>query len=179
MFENLKLSALPVRIKVMITGFLLVMALGYLMCVVNVYLVTNFSINGVIEHYRGTQIAESTPSTGGQPAAPAVESEIQYPKLPVEMVRVSHIHLMTYDMILLFVCLIFLLSDFPVWLKTALTTPPWLLIPLDLGCGWLVWKVWTPAAYGHIIFGALLAVCFFGAIGFSLMDMWLKKTSNK
>lgn len=176
---ELKLSSFPLRIKLLLTGFLLVMALGYMMCVINVYMATDFSYKGVVEHYRGTSVTPAAPeTTGTAAAAPAEEANIQYPKLPIEMVRISHIHLMTYDMIMLFVSLIFLLSDFSVGLKTLLTLPPWVLIPLDLGCGWLVWKVWAPAAYGQIIFGALLAACFFGAMGLSLLNMWVWKKND-
>lgn len=155
--NNFRLSSAPRYMKIACTFFLLVMGLGYLMGLLNVYDKTHITYDGVVKNYRGS------------------EEEMIYGKELGDMVSVSHNHLGGIALMVFLVLIIFLFSSFGAKLKVILSWLPFVFIILDIGSMWLTRYVAEPFAWMFMFSGAGLALLFCLLIVLSLYDLWLKK----
>lgn len=155
--NDFRLSTAPSYVKVACTFFLIVIGLGYLMGLLNVYDKTHISYDGVVKNYRGS------------------EEEMIYGKEFGDMVSLSHNHLGGIAMMVFLVLLIFLFSSFGAKLKLALGWLPFVFILLDIGSMWLTRYVAEQFAWLFMFAGAGLAALFCVLIILNLYDLWLKK----
>lgn len=155
--NNFKLSTAPKYLKIVLTFFLLVMALGYLMGLLNIYDKTHLSYDGVIMHIRGS------------------EEEMIYGKEFGDMVSVSHTHISGWGMMFLLLIIIFAFSHFSEKLKGILGVLPFVFIVLDMGTMWLTLYVAEPFAWLWMLSGGGLAFLFYLLIVLNLYELLLRK----
>jgi hypothetical protein len=154
------LPRLPAFAKVMLTGFLVVMGLTYLVGVVKVWNKTHFTVQGVVENERGS------------------EEKMIYPKELPDMLSVTHYHIGGWAMMFFLVLLIFMFSTYSPGLKTWLAWPPFLLAICDAGSMWLVRYISTGFAVPFMIVGFLMASFFGLTIILDLINIWFGKVKT-
>lgn len=154
---NFKISTAPRIIKLILIFFLFVLALGYIMGLLNVYDKTHLSYDGTVKHIRGS------------------EEEMIYEKGFGDMVSVSHTHLGAWAMMFFFVIGIFLFSSFSEKLKSILGVLSFVFIVLDQIAMWLTRYVAEPFAWVFMLSGAVMAFLFYLLIAFNLYELLLRK----
>ncbi len=160
MIAQTKLGKLETPVKLFLTTFLLVMALGYLMAVFNVQQNIGLSAEGVVNHYRGSE---------KDPAA--------YPGMDLPtLVSTTHTHLFSMSFIFFLLGMVFIFTTTLGRLKYLILAGSFLLIPLDLGSAWLVKFVTPGGAYLMLCAGALVGTCVLFETVTPLYEMWVRKT---
>lgn len=154
-----RLSTASRPAKLLLTCFLLVVSVGYLMGLVNVYDKTHLTYRGVVKNYRGS------------------EEEMMYPKEFGDMVSITHTHISGWAMMFLLVLTVFLFSGFSTALKGTLGILPFVFIILDAGSMWLTRYVAPAFASLFMFCGVVLAALFFLVVILNLYDLWLRKAS--
>ncbi len=155
--DQFKLSRANTNIKLLITFFLICMALAYAVALINVYDKTQFTYNGTAVHYIGD------------------EEEMIFPKEFPEMVEISHPHLLGMSMMFLLLCSIFIYSSATDLQKKIILISSFGSIILDLGSAWLIRYVASQFAILMILAGMIMAICFLVMFLIPLKDMWLIK----
>jgi len=154
---NFKISTAPRTIKLILTFFLFVLALGYVMGLLNVYDKTHLSYDGVVKHIRGS------------------EEEMIYEKEFGDLVSTSHTHISGWAMMFVFVIGIFLFSSFSEKLKGILGVLSFVFIVLDQIAMWLTRYVAEPFALLFMLSGAVMAFLFYLLIALNLYELLLRK----
>ncbi len=155
--NNFKLSTAPKYLKIALTFFLLIMALGYLMGLLNVYDKSHLTYKGTIQHIRGS------------------EEEMIYEKEFGDMVSVSHTHISGWGMMFLLLLIIFAFSHFSEKLKGILGVLPFVFIVSDMGTMWLTRYVAEAFAWLWMLSGGVLAFLFYLLIVLKLYELWMRK----
>ena len=155
--EGFSLSEAKISAKLMVTGFLIVIALGYLMAVVNVWDKTHFTYQGIVVHSRGN------------------EEEMIYPKLFSELVQTSHVHLLGHGPMFLLMTVILLFTSLGEKLKSILVLAPFIALILDMASLWLTRYVAAGFAGLTLVAGGLMGLSFLALFMIPLYEMWLKK----
>ena len=156
--QEFKLSAAKASTKILVTAFLIVMGLGYLMALVNVWSKTGFTYQGVVEHLCGS------------------EEEMIYPKEFSELVESSHVHLFAHPPMFLLLGAILLFTSLSERLKKLLVPIPFIAIVLDIGSFWLTRYVAPGFAALTLFAGMLMGLSFLALFVIPLYEMWLRKT---
>ncbi len=146
--------------KLLVTLFLLCMALSYLVALVNVYEKTHFTLSGTAEHYVGN------------------EEEMIFEKGFSEMIEITHPHLLGMSMMFLLLCTIFSFSSASELLKKFIVFLAFGSIILDLGSAWLIRYVSSQFAILMVIAGILMAFSFLFLFLIPLKDIWLTKKES-
>lgn len=146
--------------KLLITLFLLCMALSYLVALVNVYDKTHFTLSGTSNHYVGN------------------EEEMIFEKGFSEMVEITHPHLLGMSMMFMLLCTIFSFSSASQLLKKFIVFLSFGSIILDLGAAWLIRYVSPQFAIVMVIAGMLMGVSFLFLFLVPLKDIWLPKKAS-
>ena len=151
------LSEAAISFKVLASLFLLLVAVGYVFGILNIYNNTGFSYTGLVTHYRGDVKALTLPP------------EFAFAKL----IHEHHVHLFSLAMLFFLVGAIFTLTGIPEPVKTVLIAMPFLGMLTDFTAFWLFVFVRPVFAFFAIVFGALMAFSFFLLIGRPLYEMWV------
>lgn len=157
--NSFRLCAAPKFLKLALTFFLLTVALGYLIGLVNVYDKTHLSYDGVLMHILGS------------------EEEMIYGKEFADLVNVSHTHITGWAMMFLLVFIIFAFSNFGEKLKGTLGILPFVVLVLDQGFMWLTRYVAEPFAWLFMLSGFVQAFLFYLLVVLGLYDLWIRKQS--
>lgn len=144
-------------LKVLLTLFLLTVALGYVFGLINIYNNTGLSFTGVVTHYRG-DVKEL-----------AVPPEFAFAKL----IHEHHVHLFSLSMLFVLVGLIFIFTGLPERVKALFVAMPFLGLVLDFTSFWLLVFVSPLFAFLAMGFGLLMGFSFFLIIGRPLYEMWV------
>ena len=155
--NDYRLSKAPKYLKLTLTCFLLVLGLGYLMGLLNIYDKTHLSYAGAIKHILGS------------------EEEMIYGKEFGDLVSVSHTHILGWAMMFLSVLIIFAFSNYSGKLKGSLAVLSFVFIVLDQGAMWLTRYVAAPFAWLFMLAGFVLAALFCLLVLFNLYDLWMRK----
>ena len=98
--ENLKqLSSWPASAKILVTGFLVSLLIGYAVAFLMIHNRTQFGMDQTIRYYRGDDVA--------QPGAHMDEMSIHLPKPYSEILAVSHVHMFSQPLLVLAVGVLF------------------------------------------------------------------------
>ncbi len=143
--------------KLLITLFLLCMALSYLVALVNVYEKTHFTLSGTADHYAGN------------------EEEMIFEKGFSEMIEITHPHLLGMSMMFFLLCGIFVFSSVSVLLKDIIIITSFGSIIIDLGSAWLIRYVSSQFAILMTIAGMIMGLSFLFMFLIPLKDMWFTK----
>ena len=149
--------------KVLISLFLIAVAVGYAFGLIHIYMDVGFSYTGVATHYRG-DIKELT-----------VPREFAFAKL----IHIHHVHIFSLSMLFFLVGAIFSLTRLPERMKTVFILFPFLGMILDLTSFWLLVFISPIFTWFAIVFGACMALSFFLLIGRPLYEMWVLPVWNR
>jgi hypothetical protein len=148
------LPTLPKYAKVIITFFLLVMGLTYLVGLVNVWNKTHLTYQGVVENERGS------------------EEKMIYPKEFGDLLSLTHFHIGGWAMMFMWVLLFFMFSTYGATLKAWLGFLPFIFAPLDAASMWLTRYAAPGFAYLFMVAGFCLAFLFGLLIVLDLVNIW-------
>lgn len=160
-FESIKLTRLPKLIRLFVTMFLLMMALGYLLAVINVNTVMGgLSYDNIIRYYLGSKDYPST-----------------YPGMDFNcLISFSHTHVIATGLMLFCLGLVFqFTSTLPGWLKKIVLIGSFAALFTTEGSFWLIKYVTPLGAYLLILSGIFLGICVFLETVIPLYEMWIKK----
>lgn len=149
-------------LKVLLTFFLLFVAVGYVFGLINIYNNVGFTYTGIVVHYRGE---ESDP----------VPAEFAFSKL----VQEHHVHLFGLSLLFLVIGYLFTLTNLPEKIKAPFVAAPFLGMFFDFASLWST--VFLSASFGwfSMIFGGFMALSCFMLIGRPLYEMWLLPAVQK
>lgn len=152
---NFRYDQAPLSVKVLVTFFLLIVGIGYIFGLINIYNNTGLSYTGLVVHYRG--------ENGDIPP------EFAFAKL----IHEHHVHIFSIAKLFFLVGVLFVLTNLPEKMKALFIAAPFLGMILDFTSFWLF--VFTQASFAwlSIIFGAFMAVSFFFLLGRPLYEMWV------
>lgn len=155
-----KLSGVNKNMRLLITLFLLCMALAYVVALINVYDKTQFTYSGTAEHYVGN------------------EEELMFPKEFSQMVEMTHPHLLGMSMMFMLICSIFIFSSASDLLKKTIVISSFGSIVFDLGASWLIRYAAPQFAIMMIVAGMVMGLCFLFMFLIPMKDMWLTKKES-
>jgi len=155
--NGISLPTLPKYAKVMLTAFLVVMGVTYLVGVAKIWNKTHFTVQGAIENERGS------------------EEKMIYPKEFGDMLSVTHYHLGGWAMMFFLVLVILMFSSYSPGLKGFFAWPPFLLALCDAGSMWAIRYLSTGFAAPFMIVGFLMAAFFGAALILDLVNIWWGK----
>lgn len=143
--------------KVLISFFLVAVAIGYAFGLVHIYNDVGYSYTGIVTHYRGSEKELDVP-----------------PELAMaKLIHHQHVHVFGLSMLFLLIGIIFTLTQIPERLKVIFVMAPFLGMILDMSSFWLLVFSSPFFAWGAIIFGSFMAFSFFLILGRPLYEMWI------
>lgn len=128
--------------KLLVTVFLLVVAIGYIMALLNTYDKTHLTYSGIAEHYRGN------------------EEELIYPMEFGDLVSTSHTHLITMSLMFMILGTILMITSASDSAKKWIIGIAFFAIFLDIGSIWLTRYVAPQFAALVMVAGLLMAISF-------------------
>lgn len=151
------LSEANLSFKVLISLFLMTVAVGYVFGLIHIYTNVGYSYTGIVTHYRGTEKELDVP-----------------PELAMaKLIHHQHVHVFGLSMLFLLMGIIFTLTQLPEWLKVVFVMAPFLGLLLDMSSFWLVVFSSPVFAWGAMVFGGFMALSFFLILGRPLYEMWI------
>jgi len=176
--EKVKLETLPKTAKMFLTMFLIVIACGYLMAILNIntsmgllretYVPgekVQFEFGGsayenIVSHYRGS-----------------VNDAAAYPGMDLAtMTSTSHTHFIAMGMMMFCLGLVFLFTNtLPEWLKKFVLVDSFVAVIIAVSAFWFIKYVSGAGAYLMMFSGMLLGFCVMFETAVPLYEMWLSK----
>lgn len=155
--NKFKLSESNLSFKVLVSCFLIAVAIGYIFGLIHIYSDVGFSYTGMVTHYRGSEKELTTPA------------DFAFARL----VHVHHIHLFGISMLFFLTGILFTLTTLPEFVKVIFISIPFVGMLLDFSSFWLLIFVSPVFALFAMAFGGLMAFSFFLLVGRPLYEMWL------
>jgi len=153
----MRYPAAPLSLKVLISLFLLFVAVSYVFGLINIYNNSGFTYTGIVVHYRG-DIKEMT-----------VPREFAFSRL----VQEHHVHLFSLSMLFFLVGWLFTFTVIPEVPKAFFVAAPFVGMLVDFGSLWLTLFASPQFGWFTLTFGAFMALSFFLLIGRPLYEMWI------
>jgi len=190
---NIRLSNMPLAVKLLFTAALLSLGTGYIFALSNVALKVGFTPEEATLKYYGNEasraaLEEMTNDTVSADDAGVSESEElsfddmeadqadSEPLVPVPtfeaLVTEGHFHLFGYTSIFFICGLIIVFADIPRWLKGTLVLAPFLASVLDIWSMLLTRFISPNFAYLLIISGMIMALSFLLVFVISIYQLW-------
>ncbi len=154
--KDIRLSDAPLSFKVLVSFFLLAVAIGYVFGLIHIYSDVGLSYTGILTHYRGSRKVLTTPP------------EFAFARL----VHVHHVHIFGISLLFFLVGILFTLTQLPETAKAIFVAIPFIGMFLDFSSFWLLVFVSPVFAFFGMAFGALMALSFFLIVGRPLYEMW-------
>ncbi len=143
--------------KVLISLFLVMVAIGYVFGLIHIYTDVGYSYTGIVTHYRGTEKALDVP-----------------PELALaKLIHQQHVHVFGLSMLFLLIGTIFTMTQLPERVKVIFVMAPFLGLLLDMSSFWLIVFSSPIFAWGAMVFGGFMALSFFLILGRPLYEMWV------
>ncbi|MFH1226308.1 MAG: hypothetical protein V1701_00215 [Planctomycetota bacterium] len=162
-FENIRLTRLPKPTRLLVTMFLLMMALGSLLAAVNTWAGVGMNYTAIVNYILGF---ESYPKS--------------YPGMDFKcLITLSHTHVIAMGLMVFCLGLVFQFTGtLPLWLKKFILAFSFISVLLVDGSFWVV-KYATPmGAYLMMLSGMLFGICVFLETATPLYEMWIKKETR-
>lgn len=151
--NRFRLSEAESSVKLLVTVFLVVVAIGYLMALLNTYDKTNFTLTGIAEHYRGN------------------EEELIYPMAFGDLVSTSHTHLIGMSLMFMALGAILMFTSVSEPVKKWIIGIAFFTIFLDIASIWLTRYIASQFAMLVMIAGVLMAISFLLLFVIPLRDL--------
>jgi hypothetical protein len=142
-----KIHTLPKQAKLLIGFFIVTLSFGYFIGLRFVQENTNYTTNGIEEHYNGNENDENA-------------TEMKFKKSEKEIISMVHNHVISLSVIFLMLGGVLLITSLPNKLKKVLIIEPFVSIILTFGGIWLLWSGVLWFKYVVIISGILLTLTF-------------------
>ncbi len=153
-----RLTAASPNLRMVLTLFLLMTALGFATNMAMTYQQTHFDLKGISEYYRGAKDASG--------------ELIVYPKSVADLLWNSHVHLFMMPVVLLILCHIFYMTSAPGTLKKGLTWIVFLSAFAEVGAPWLIRFVSPAFAVVMALSGSLLGIGMLALMAVPLYEIW-------
>ena len=145
-------ASASLSLRTLISFFLIIVGIGYVMGLVNIYNNVGFSFTGVVVHYKGDAPPEFALA---------------------KLVQEHHVHLFGLAIIFLLIGYLFTLTELPEFPKACFVAAPFIGMVMDFAGIWSTVFLHQSFAWLTVIFGAFMAVSFFMLIGRPLYEMWI------
>ena len=143
--------------KVLVSFFLVAVAIGYVFGLVHIYTDVGYSYTGIVTHYRGSEKELDVP-----------------PELAVaKLIHNQHVHVFGLSMLFFLIGMIFTLTRLPEPVKAVFVMAPFLGLLLDMSSFWLIVFKSPVFAWFAMAFGGFMALSFFLILGRPLYEMWI------
>lgn len=151
------LSQASLSFKVLISFFLVAVAVGYVFGLVHIYTDVGYSYTGIVTHYRGSEKELDVP-----------------PELAVaKLIHHQHVHIFGLSMLFLLIGIIFTLTQLSEPIKVVFVMAPYLGLLLDMSSFWLLVFKSAFFAWCAMAFGSFMALAFFLILGRPFYEMWI------
>ncbi|MFO0774363.1 MAG: hypothetical protein U0172_06835 [Nitrospiraceae bacterium] len=145
------------HIRLVYTLFLVLMLVGFCFSFYWAHSMTALSIQGIAEHYRGSDV------TFGEPMSFR------------ELAEITHFHLFTMPVVFMILVHVLYLTSVSDRIKIGLTYASFLGVMLDLSSPWLIAYV-SPVFVMTMLTGDMLMfVSFLGLFAIPMYEMWMLK----
>jgi hypothetical protein len=158
-----KIHELSKQAKLLIGFFIVTLSFGYFVGLRFVQENTNYTTNGIEEHYTGNENDENA-------------AIMKFKKSEKEIISMVHNHVISMSVIFLILGAILLITSLPNKLKKVLIIEPFISILLTFGGIWLMWSGVLWFKYIVIISGILLTLTFSVSVIFILMQLFKKNS---
>lgn len=157
MFSAFSFERAGASFKILVTFFIVLVGIGYVFGLINIYNNVGLSYTGIVVHYRGSETEMTVPP------------DFAFAKLISE----HHVHLFAMSMLFFLVGMLFVLTDLPEKVKVPIILCPFIGMLVDFSSLWLV--VFSSPLFGwlSLVFGGLMGVSFFFILGRPLYEMWV------
>lgn len=153
----------PVLRKLLVV-FCFVLSMGYFSGICLVSYTTGGTIQGVQDNYLGNEEDEEA-------------TEMKFKKSTHEMLSIIHTHVISLSIVFLFVGLLIVGCDIPLWLKSLLAFEPFLSIMVTFGGIYLMWNGIEWLSTLIYISGLLMNSCFAISMVIVLYTLIFKKSN--
>lgn len=147
--DNLRLSTAPLSIKLLVTSFLCVLGLAYILLLTHIYVDTEMKPSLILKAY----------------------GEMEYS----ELTDIAHRYLPHYAVFLFGLPLVvFMFTSYPEKIKRIFAVYPFLLIIADISSMYLIHYLWKGFAYVLWTAGTCLGLTFLTLFILNMYDIWLR-----
>lgn len=147
------------ELKLLVSAFLICIAIGYSVSLFLVDNTTSLSGEGVKENFLGNE--------------DDVDAELmKFKKSTYEMYNIIHTHIISISMLFLIIAFIVSACDLPRGLKMFLMLEPFVSILLTFGGMYIVWSGIEIFSYVVLLSGVLMTTCLYLSCFFALKQMW-------
>ena len=154
--NGFRFATSPLSLKLVLSLFLIMVSIGYVVGLINIHLKTDMSYTGTVSHYRGNL------------------EEMQFPKTLGDLIQEQHVHIFGIAMLFVLTGVIFSFTSSPEAVKAVFVSLPFAAMLFDLGSFWLLRFVSAAFGWLSIISGATMAISFFLIVGRPLYEMWIQ-----
>ena len=154
-----RLSSAPLSVKVLITFFLVLVAIGHFVAILQVYSRAQFDHEKTITYFRGN---------------PDDPDTLQLPQSYGAMLSVTHTHVFSQSMLIALVCLLFTQTRLRELTKTGGVLLAFLSSLFSMASPWLIQYVGAGWVWLLEVSGAMLMVSFVSMFFLILRDVWGK-----
>ena len=160
---HLRNASRPMRL--LITGFLMVLTFGYAFGFAFVHHTTSLSPTGIVDQYRGN------------PADSFAQTELKYEKSVNEMLTITHNHILSLTLLFFVVGGILLCSSIlsERW-KSFLIIEPFVAIVTTFGGLWLLRFTSPRLVWVVILSGVSMVFCYLASVFVILKELWFSKS---
>jgi hypothetical protein len=150
------LRDLPRDAKVLVTAFLVVLTIGYSSGLAYVFATTRMAPRGIGSHYAGSED----------------ETEMKFPKGPIELVQTTHNHVLSLSLLFGVLGALLLGARIPSRLRRALIIESFAAILTTFSALWLVRYVSRAFSWLALASGLAMAISFYAMVGILLFEVW-------
>lgn len=197
---DIRLSTMPMSVKLLFTAVLLSLGTGYLFAIGNISLKVGFSPEDAALKYYGNETSRAAleemtnTEVSSEDAGVSDAEEFSFddleeqeadsePLVPVPtfeaLVTEGHFHLFGYTSIFFICGLIIVFAAIPRWFKGTLILAPFIASVLDIWSMLLTRFVGPGFAYLLIVSGMIMAVSFLLVFVISIYQLWFQKLESR
>ena len=197
---DIRLSTMPMSVKLLFTAVLLSLGTGYLFAIGNISLKVGFSPEDAALKYYGNETSRAAleemtnTEVSSEDAWVSDAEEFSFddleeqeadsePLVPVPtfeaLVTEGHFHLFGYTSIFFICGLIIVFAAIPRWFKGTLILAPFIASVLDIWSMLLTRFVGPGFAYLLIVSGMIMAVSFLLVFVISIYQLWFQKLESR
>jgi len=159
MNSSLKLNNLSKDIKILLTSFLVTLAIGICMGLIYIYITTDMNIVGVTERYNGSEILQD-------------EIPENFPKQIEAIILTTHNHIITFSIISLILGFIFYFNSvINGFMKIVIMIEPFIGTIVMFGSIWLMRYVAPYFSYVIILSSIITYLAWFIMISVSIVNL--------
>lgn len=164
MLNNFSLRQSDINLKILITAFLILLTLGYVIGLLLVEHKTALTPSGITEEYQGTKEDSQA-------------EVIKYPRSKNEMYIFLHNHIISLSVIFFIIGFIFYFSSIiSNQLKLFFMLEPFISVVITFSGIWLLWETSQLFSWLVLVSGILMGLSYAAMVILILVELWILKT---